>query len=133
MKINVFVIGIAALTLGVAPVIAGAASNDDERQSQTVRALFDQLDRNHDALLSPEEIKADPALADAYDSFDTGPTIQQPADNAKKGGITFAQFEAGLQAARHDGRFGPAVSGGERYLVYPDGSRVRLESGADTH
>ena len=73
-----------------------------------------------------EELAANPAIAEAYDSFDTGPTIQQPAENTRPGGITYAQFAAGMEAASQSGAFGPAVSGGQRYLEYPDGSREPL-------
>lgn len=123
----------AVLALGpVAPVLA--QSSNDSATARTSRptsginlaTLFHQLDTDHNDLLSRQEAAAEPAIAKAYDSFDTDETIQQPARNAHAGGITFDQFQAGMAAARDSGAFGPAASGGERYLVYPDGTRVPL-------
>ena len=110
--------------------VALAASSDApaDQNTVTIRTLFEQLDRNGDDVLSRDELDANPAIADAYDSFDTGQTIQQPAENTRPGGVTYAQFAAGMQAAGQSGAFGPAVSGGQRYLEYPDGSREPLPS-----
>ncbi len=120
-------LGLSALIVLSAGTAAIAAPEQAADQgSITVRTLFDQLDRNGDALLSRDELAANPAIADAYDSFDTTSTIQQPAENTRPGGITYAQFAAGMEAAGQSGAFGPAVSGGQRYLEYPDGSRQPL-------
>ena len=127
MRYHPVTIGLSALIVLFAGTAAFAAPGQTEGQdSSTIRTLFDQLDRNGDALLSREELAANPAIAEAYDSFDTGPTIQQPAENTRPGGITYAQFAAGMEAASQSGAFGPAVSGGQRYLEYPDGSREPL-------
>ena len=88
---------------------------------------FAELDRNDDGLLSQSEAEADPTVGAAYESFDTTGTIEDSAQNARPGGITVEQFEAGMQAAASSGAIGPAVSGGETYKVYPDGTMERVK------
>ena len=127
MRYQPVTLGLLALIVLSAGTAAVAAPDQAAGQgSITIRTLFDQLDRNDNARISRDELEANPAIAEAYDSFDTGPTIQQPAENTRPGGITYAQFAAGMEAASQSGAFGPAVSGGQRYLEYPDGSREPL-------
>lgn len=109
-----------------------AADTSPGLDGTTLPALFKQLDANGDGLLSQEEANAVPTLGEAYESFNTHATIQQPAKNAHEDGITLQQFEAGMQAAKRSGAFGPAVSGGEKYWVYPDGSRVSANGEPET-
>lgn len=88
---------------------------------------FAELDANNDDLLSQQEAQADATVGAAYESFDTGETIEQRESNARPGGITREQFEAGMQAAASNGAIGPPVSGGETYKVYPDGTMERVK------
>ncbi|WP_348760800.1 hypothetical protein [uncultured Salinisphaera sp.] len=127
MRYVSIVLGAVSLAVSAATLAAPAAGPADQ-DTVTLRTLFNQLDRNGDEVLSRDELEANPAIADAYDSFDTGQTIQQPVENTRPGGVTYAQFAAGMQAAGKSGAFGPAVSGGQRYLEYPDGSREALPS-----
>ena len=95
------------------------------------RALFDQLDANGDGYLSRAEASAAQPIADMYDSMDTNATLEKQAKHGNAG-IDYAQFKAGIEAARSSGAFGPAVSGGQTYLVYPDGHRVQIKPGASS-
>ena len=88
---------------------------------------FDQLDRNDDGLLSREEAQADYEIGNLYDSFDTSATIENAAKNSSADGITHEQFEAGMQALAKGGTIGPAASGGETILVFPDGTMERVK------
>ena len=88
---------------------------------------FAELDENGDGLLSQTEAESDPTVGATYESFDTTGTIEDSAQNARPGGITVEQFEAGMQAAASSGALGPPVSGGETYKVYPDGTMERVK------
>jgi hypothetical protein len=106
------------------------SQGDAAPDSDVVTSLSDkfaELDANNDGLLSQAEAEADPTVGAAYESFDTTNTIEDRARNARPGGITVQQFEAGMQAAATSGAIGPPVSGGETYLVYPDGTMERVK------
>lgn len=102
------------------------ANNHDTGDIQ-ISDKFRQLDANGDGLLSREEAQADTTIGALYDSFDTSGTIEKQARNKRPGGITEEQFEAGLQATASGGTIGPAASGGETLLVYPDGTMERVK------
>ena len=142
------VLGVALLTgfAGVAlaqDTVAGEAeagastqaSGPTTAEADVVTSLADkfaELDTDRNGLLSAAEAEADPTVGAAYESFDTTNTIEDSASNARAGGITLEQFEAGMQAAARSGAIGPPVSGGETYLVYPDGTMERVKgTGAD--
>lgn len=120
-----------AAAMMAAPLMLVTMIGQASTGATSLPALFKQLDANGDGLLSRQEAAAVPSIANAYDSFDTQSTIQQPDDNAHPAGITLQQFQAGMQAANRSGAFGPAVSGGQTYLQYPDGSRVPLSMPED--
>lgn len=105
---------------------SGAASSGDTGDIK-MSNKFRQLDTNGDGLLSREEAQADSAIGSLYDSFDTSGTMEKHARNTRPGGITEEQFEAGLQTTASGGTIGPAASGGETLLVYPDGTMERVK------
>lgn len=121
---------VAGICLSTASPLAAADSNDANAPGDlsATRALFDQLDANGDGYLSRAEASAAEPIADMYDSMDTNETLEKQARHGNAG-IDYAQFKAGIEAARSSGAFGPAASGGETYLVYPDGHRQRIEPG----
>lgn len=101
-----------------------AGMDANTQSSGSVAALFQKLDTNNNGVLSQSEAQANPTVARLYDSMNTGasiktdPKAEQGADQA--GGITMAQFRAGMEAAS-GGTAGPAVSGGQTYTVMKDG------------
>lgn len=103
------------------------AARADGTGDVEISEKFQQLDRNGDGLLSRSEAEADYAIGNLYDSFDTSATIEKGSENSAEG-ITEEQFEAGMQAlAKGSGAIGPAVSGGETILIYPDGTMERVK------
>lgn len=120
----------AGLCLLVASPFAAAQTDNDGGPGDlaATRALFDQLDANGDGYLSRAEAGAAQPIADMYDSMDTNDTLEKQAKHGNAG-IDYAQFKAGIEAARSSGAFGPAASGGQTYLVYPDGHRERIKPG----
>lgn len=93
--------------------------------STTASAMFKKLDVNGDGVLSATEAKANPQVADLYESMDTNASIKTDP-KAGKGdgnveGVTLDQFKAGIQAAAA-GSAGPAVSGGGIYTQMRDGT-----------
>jgi|GEM_PF-1944875 len=89
----------------------------------SITAEFRALDSNGDGVISRAEAAKSPALAEAYDSFDTSDTIEDEGKSSMPSGITMEQFEAGMQAAHgKTGVVGSAVSGGETYTQMKDGS-----------
>lgn len=122
----------AGLCLLIASAFAAAqaeGSNGPGDLSAT-RALFNQLDANGDGYLSRAEASAAQPIADMYDSMDTNDTLEKQARHGNAG-IDYAQFKAGIEAARSSGAFGPPVSGGQTYLVYPDGHRELVKPGVN--
>ncbi|MGN8197588.1 hypothetical protein ACS8Y6_02725 [Salinisphaera sp. RV14] len=95
----------------------------------SLAAEFHKLDTNNNGVLSRSEAQANPTVAKRYDSMDTNASIKSDPRARKSdvsaGGITLKQFEAGMQAA-HGGTVGPAVSGGETYIVMKNGSKRKL-------
>lgn len=125
-----------AAGLGLFCANALAAAQTDNANApgdlSATRALFDQLDANGDGYLSRAEANAVQPIADMYDSMDTNATLEKQAKHGNAG-IDYAQFKAGIEAARSSGAFGPAASGGQTYLVYPDGHRVLVKPGVSPH
>lgn len=121
-----------SLVLWVSGPLAAAQSDAPDKPGDlsATRALFDQLDANGDGYLSRAEASAVEPIANMYDSMDTNATLEKQAKHSNPG-IDYAQFKAGIEAARSSGAFGPAVSGGQTYLVYPDGHRVQIKPGVD--
>lgn len=123
-----------ALAAG-ATAVTQAAETDANGADATIslETLFERLDSDDDGTLSRAEAEANPRVAEIYDSLDTRENIENPSSNAPADGVNFDQFEAGMTADRDGkGTVGPAASGGETYLVYPDGSRERIDdSGID--
>ena len=119
-----------SLVLWVSGPLAAAQSDAPDKPGDlsATRALFDQLDANGDGYLSRAEASAVEPIANMYDSMDTNATLEKQAKHSNPG-IDYAQFKAGIEAARSSGAFGPAVSGGQTYLVYPDGHRVQINAG----
>ncbi len=106
---------------GSASVGAGGANAS---MNSSASAEFRALDTNGDGVISRTEASKSPALAKAYDSFDTSGTIEDKAKNGGAGGITPEQFQAGMQAAHSkSGVVGDAVSGGETYTMMKDGTQ----------
>ncbi|AWN14721.1 hypothetical protein [Salinisphaera sp. LB1] len=108
---------------------AGAAQAGSTSSRASLAAEFHKLDTNNNGVLSRSEAQANPTVAKLYDSMDTNASIKSDP-RAKKsdvsaGGITLKQFEAGMQAA-HGGTAGPAVSGGQTYIVMKNGSKRKL-------
>lgn len=60
-----------------------------DKQSGKAWELFTKLDKNHDNMLSKEEVQSLPAIADKFDSLDKG----------SKGYLNFEEFKAGLRDA----------------------------------
>ncbi len=82
------------------------------------------LDANGDGYLTRAEASAAQPIADMYDSMDTNATLEKQAKHGNAG-IDYAQFKAGIEAARSSGAFGPAVSGGQTYRFFPTGIGYR--------
>ena len=105
---------------------SGERNAGAERQTQmsdsALRTRFDALDANGDGVLSRSEAADSEEVAEIYDSLDTSATIEDRESQSSPGGITFDQFQAGLQA-RGAGVVGPAVSGGQTYIIMRDGTR----------
>jgi len=117
--------GASTHTNSSASVGAGGANAG---MSSSASAEFRALDTNSDGMISRTEASKSPALAKAYDSFDTSGTIEDKAKNGKTGGITPEQFEAGMQAAHSkSGAMGDSVSGGGTYIQMKDGSQKLKE------
>ncbi|MES1938281.1 hypothetical protein C27AD_18068 [Salinisphaera hydrothermalis C27AD] len=128
-RLLLFATGLALLA--TSPFVAAQSNTPDKPGDlSATRALFDQLDANGDGYLSRAEASAVEPIANMYDSMDTNATLEKQAKHSNPG-IDYAQFKAGIEAARSSGAFGPAVSGGQTYLVYPDGHRVQVKPGAN--
>ena len=124
-----------ALATGAAVAVQAAETEADAAgDTISLQTLFERLDSDNDGTLTRAEAEANPRVAEIYDSLDTRENIENPSTNAPAEGINFNQFEAGMTADREGkGTVGPAASGGETYLVYPDGSRERIDdSGIDS-
>ena len=93
----------------------------------SLKQQFSALDANGDGRISRQEASANPQMNSLYDSLDTNSTMRKKSDQAASG-ISFDQYEAGMQAASHGGVVGPAVSGGETYTLMKDGSRSMQNS-----
>lgn len=127
------------LAIGLSMVAGGAVAattgNNDVNigaDSQLpVAAQFDMLDQNSDGVISRAEARASSELSALYDTFDTSATLEQQARQADRpDGLTKAQFSAGVQAM-DSGVVGPAVSGGETYIVLGDGTRIKKKNWAE--
>ncbi|HET7314805.1 hypothetical protein [Salinisphaera sp.] len=116
--------------MGMAGDMSGAAVGTT---GGSLAARFHTLDTNNDGVLSPSEAQADPTVAKLYSAMDNTASIRSdPYANKDEygiGGITLAQFMAGMRAAS-GGTAGPAVSGGETYTVMKDGSRRIISNSA---
>lgn len=113
--------------MGMAQIqTTGSAANPQSRGNAQagLNAEFDTLDRNGDGVLSRSEASANETVAKLYDSLDTSETIEDRVRETSVNGITRAQFQAGMQALHSgSGTVGPAVSGGETYILMRDGTR----------
>ncbi|MES1927122.1 EF-hand domain-containing protein [Salinisphaera sp. T31B1] len=121
--------GLAAQGSAMSGSASASGMDQNANVDASVAAQFRSLDTNGDGVISRSEASKDPALAKAYDSFDTSATMEADArQNGPVGGITLEQYEAGMQAAHSNaGVVGDSVSGGQTYIMMKDGSK-RLKS-----
>lgn len=102
---------------GVSAQAGGAVAGADT--SSALKTQFKALDSNGDGMLSRSEANANSRISKIYDSLDTSETIEAGAEQSAGGGISFEQFESGLQAqsSASGGVVGDAVSKGEPRVV----------------
>lgn len=122
-------IGLSLVAGGAVAATSGTNDINIGADSQLpVAAQFDMLDQNSDGVISRAEAQASTELSALYDTFDTSATLEQGARQpGHPSGITQAQFAAGLQAMGA-GVIGPAVSGGETYIILGDGTRINKDN-----
>lgn len=98
------------------------ADSRTQVSDSALRTRFEALDTDGDGVLSRSEAADSAEVAEIYDSLDTSATIEDRESESSPDGVTFDQFQAGMQA-RGAGVVGPAVSGGETYIIMRDGTR----------
>lgn len=113
-----------------ASVGASAAGQHASTSSDAaLRTRFNALDSDGDGVISRSEAADSEQLADMYDSLNTSETIEDRAKESNPNGLTFDQFQAGMQAYESgSGTVGPAVSGGQTYTIMRDGTRKMKDS-----